>query len=614
MLPQSGLKALPIGVANFADIRDPVDNFVFADKTKLLAQLVAYPAAPYFLSRPRRFGKSLLVSTLEAILRGRRELFEARQDNATGRSIECLWIAGPESDYHFKPGPVISLSLANAATDSVEELESSLNDILEDVALMEELELTGINPQDRFAELMLRLSMKYGRQKVAVLIDEYDTPILRQITKPELAAKIFETLATFYVTLKDCEGLRGFTFMTGVTKFALASPFSGLNNLDDLTLQEDYAAICGLTEEEEFGALFGDRLPAAMERLKAEGVLSPGQTEDDLRAMIFDKYGGYSWDGRTKVLNPWAVLNFFKELSFEDYWSISGSPELLVNLITKNNASLDCFKANNKLRYEYNSVDINYFNPPTGTIGRKPTILMFQTGYLTVRNVIDTIHGTYFILKIPNTEVKNSVIQFLFPFIPREEVQNVNASCLERAKTLVDSLSKRDPKGFEDAFGSLLSGIPCPVNMPYESYCRAALIFALILADQPYYAAPYYADPYYDETSIGEGQAAISLRTAAGSVHVVEIKHLIEAKAKIGDKPPAAETIDQALQATLGEAMAQFDGRRYVLPDQGEGCPVYKTALAVYGRARVRAEFRQADNWTLKETIYGQCVVMPAGD
>ena len=598
------LKRLPDGVADFTAIRNPVRNYLYADKTKLLHGLLENPDKPYFLSRPRRFGKSLLVSTLGAILRGRRELFEARQDNATGRSIECLWIAGPESDYHFKPGPVINLSLASAVSASVEELKSSLRAKLNSVARDENLELKEAEPPDRFAELIQKLSIKHDRQKVAVLIDEYDAPILSEITNPELAKGIRKTLATFYATLKDCEELRGFTFITGVTKFAQASLFSDLNNLDDLTLQEGYAAICGLTVEEEFGALFGDRLRLAVDLLKAKGVLSPSQTKDDLRDLILTKYDGYSWDGRTKVLNPWSILNFFKELKFRDYWATSGSPTFLIDLITKNYVSLDCFKANNDLSYEINSVDINYFNPQIGNEKWDPTVLMFQTGYLTIKNSIDTTQESTFSLKIPNTEVKNSIIRFLIPSIGTAAAKRINTLCLIQAKTLVDSLSKLDPKGFEKAFGSLLASIPYQIHLPYEAYYHTALIFALILADQPYYAEP----------STGDGRVDISLRTAAGNVHVIEIKHQKETKTKKGDKPPTAEMIDQALRAMLDEAMAQIDDRRYVLPHQGGGYPVYKTALAVYGRTRVKVEFREADNLALETMDHGQFVVMRTGD
>ena len=598
------LRRLPDGVADFAVIRDPAYNFLYADKTRLLARLLANPLSPYFLSRPRRFGKSLLVSTLKAILRGRRDLFEARQDESTGRSIEGLWIAGPESDYHFRPGPVISLSLASVASGSVGELKSSLRANLNLVALDEDLELKETGPADRFAELMLKLSIKHGNQKVAVLIDEYDAPILSEITKPELAVQIRKTLATFYATLKTSENLRGFTFITGVTKFTQASLFSSLNNLDDLTLNKEYATICGLTVEKEFEALFGDRLGPAVERLKAKGVLSPGQTEDDLRAIILDKYDGYSWDGKTKVLNPWSILKFFQDLDFEDYWATSGSPSFLIELIRKHHVSLDCFKANNIFNSNINSVDIDYFNPPSATKRWNPIVLMFQTGYLTVVDRIKTVKGKYFSLKIPNTEVKNSIIHFLMPFVEIDIAEEINTRCLNQAKTLVASLSNLDPRGFEAAFGSLLANIPYQIHLPYEAYYHTALVFAFILADQPYFA----------ETSTGDGRADLSLRTAAGNVHVVEIKYQEAPKTLKGEKPPTADMIDKALKAMLDEAMAQIDDKRYVWPHQGGGDAIYKTALAVYGRTGVKVEFREADNWTLEETVYGPRVVSRVGD
>ena len=580
------LRGLPVGVADFATIRDPAYNYVYADKTKLLHGLLKQPGKPYFLSRPRRFGKSLLVSTLEAIIQGRRDLFEERKDGSSGRSIEGLWLAGPESDYHWRPGPVISLSLASVASDSVEALKSALNGMLNSVARGEGLTLNEAEPATRFAELIQKLSIKSDGQKVAVLIDEYDAPILSEITNPELAFEIRKTLAKFYVTLKDCEKLRGFTFITGVTKFAQASLFSTLNNISDLTLQEDCASICGFTVEEEFDALFSDRLDAAADRLKAEGALAPGQTKDDLRALILDKYDGYSWDGRTRVLNPWSLLNFFKDLKFIDYWAISGSPSFLIELIKKHHASLDCFKANNSFKFEMNAVDIEHFNPPIGTKKLNSTILMFQTGYLTISNSTNTIYGQFYDLKIPNAEVKNSIIQFLIPFDEIENAKAVNRLCLQQAKALVDSLSNLDPRGFEAAFGSFLAQIPYQIHLPYEAFYHMALIYAFILANQPYYAEP----------STGDGRADVSLRTAAGRVHVVEIKHCEAPKTSKEEKPTTAKMIDEALQAMCDEAMAQIDGRRYVLPHQGGGAPVYKTALAVYGRTAVKIEFREAEN------------------
>jgi hypothetical protein len=174
-------------------------------------------------------------------------------------------------------------------------------------------------------------------------------------------------------------------------------------------------------------------------------------------------------------------------------------------------------------------------------------------------------------------------------------------------QALVASLSNLDPRGFEAAFASLLAIIPYQIHLPHEAYYHTALLFALLLADQLYFSEP----------KAGEGRADVSLRTAAGNVHVIEIKHRQEhrqePKTKKGVKPPTADVIDQALRAMLDEAMAQIDGKRYVWPHLGGGDPVYKTALAVYGRTGVKVEFRKADDWALEETPQGPRVVTRAG-
>jgi hypothetical protein len=228
---------------------------------------------------------------------------------------------------------------------------------------------------------------------------------------------------------------------------------------------------------------------------------------------------------------------------------------------------------------------------------------MFQTGYLTINNSYETVDGKFFSLKLPNTEVKNSTIRFLMPFAKIKTPKRVNLFCREQAKALVASLSNLDPRVFEAAFGSFLACLPYQIHVAHEAYYHTVLVLALVLADQPYYAEP----------STGDGRADLSLRTAAGNVHVVEIKHREAPKTPKGEKPPTAEMIDEALQTMCNEAMTQIDGKRYVWPHLGGGDSVYKTALAVYGRTWVKIELRQADNWTLEETPQGRLVVMRPG-
>jgi hypothetical protein len=220
---------IPLGIADFETIRQ--NGYFYADKTKFFYQLLTINY-PFFLSRPRRFGKSLMVSALEYILKGQRDLFKG------------LWI--DQSDYDWTPQPVIHLSFDNVSVDSVARLWRVLYDKLKLIADEQDLIFETKDPAIYFELLIEALYSKYGH-KPAVLIDEYDAPILSQIGNTELTKDIQNTMGTFYGTIKATEKYRGFTFITGITKFAPTSVFSRFNILDDLTFDEDFAEICGFT-------------------------------------------------------------------------------------------------------------------------------------------------------------------------------------------------------------------------------------------------------------------------------------------------------------------------------------------------------------------------------
>ncbi|MDR2141316.1 MAG: AAA family ATPase, partial [Deltaproteobacteria bacterium] len=262
------MNLLPVGVADFQEIRE--SGYIYADKTEFLYNLLKY-RRPFFLSRPRRFGKSLLVSTIKAILRGQRELFKG------------LWI--DQSDYDWQPYPVLHLSLSAVRTDSVATVNNTLLSKVKNIADAEGLlSIQESTPESFFEALIKGLHTKYG-QKPAILIDEHDAPILSKITEPSLAAGIRDTLKLFYSVMKDMEEFRGFTFITGVTKFAQTPIFSGRNNLADLTLNRRYANICGFTID-EFDTLFQDRLEESLEELKEFGEIDQTDTAVDLRRKI----------------------------------------------------------------------------------------------------------------------------------------------------------------------------------------------------------------------------------------------------------------------------------------------------------------------------------------
>jgi hypothetical protein len=288
------MQTLSLGIASFPAIIK--QNCIYVDKTMLLFELLK-TRRPFFLSRPRRFGKTLLVDTLENILRGNRELFKG------------FWIYN--SDYDWVPKPVIHLSLDATPTDSIKQFESDIITDIFDIAKSENIILSGTSLPRIFKSLIDMLYEKYALP-VSILIDEYDAPILSQLDNPAQAEKIRKRLQLFYGVLKQKEKIRGFSFVTGVTRFVKTSIFSGLNNLIDLTLNKKYATICGFTLE-ELDSFFAEHLEAMLANFKARGVLpqvlTPEATAVDLRRLILEWYDGYSWDGETRVLNPWAILN-----------------------------------------------------------------------------------------------------------------------------------------------------------------------------------------------------------------------------------------------------------------------------------------------------------------
>jgi hypothetical protein len=280
------MKKLPSSGQTFSIIIQ--EKLLYVDKTEYIHRLIENGVC-YFLSRPRRFGKSLLLGTMKELFLGNRELF-------TG-----LWI--DSSDYDFKKYPVIHLSMTGSC-NSIEELRGLIVEELKGAAGKNGLAIEGDIPSNILKSLVRSLKLKTGN-KVVVLIDEYDKPILDKINNVPQAVNNREELKDFYSSLKalcDSDDIH-FIFITGVTKFAKASVFSGLNNLKDLTLNPEYAGICGFSLF-EFEKYFSDYLPGILEYNIYEKVLKPKSTISDLKEKILNYYDGYSWDGKNKVLNP----------------------------------------------------------------------------------------------------------------------------------------------------------------------------------------------------------------------------------------------------------------------------------------------------------------------
>ena len=361
-------KKLPIGISTLSDILD--GGFAYVDKTEHVLKLLS-GSKYYFLSRPRRFGKSLLVNTLAEVFSGNEALFR-------GLHIHPHW------DWSVKY-PVIQLSFGAGMLRNREELDRHIQRILKDNE-----EHLGLHCEDHndtsgcFAELIKKAKKKYGVGAV-ILIDEYDKPILDNITDPDIAAEMRNGLRNFYSVIKDSDAHVRFAFLTGVSKFSKVSVFSGLNNLEDITLDANYSTICGYTQTE------------------LEHVFADYLVDVDLAEMK-SWYNGYRWLGEG-VYNPFDVLLFFsKNNVFRPYWFETGTPSFLISLLKSGRYHVPDFENMEVSSTQLSDFDVDHIRLET---------LLFQTGYLTIDAEETLFEETIFLLNYPNREVRSTFNQVI---------------------------------------------------------------------------------------------------------------------------------------------------------------------------------------------------------
>jgi hypothetical protein len=372
-------KLYPIGIQNFESLRR--DGYFYVDKTALVYSLVK-TGRYYFLSRPRRFGKSLLISTLEAYFEGKKELFE-------GLAIEKL-----EKDWISYP--VIHLDLNAKKFDS----EADLIRLVDRQLLVYESLYGSCSSDetidDRFVTLIRLAKEKTGRP-VVILVDEYDKPLLQAIGNEILQTEYRNTLKAFYGVLKSMDGFIKFALLTGVTKFGKVSVFSDLNNLEDISMRRNFIEICGITEKE----IHDNLEPELHDLADAQGI-----TYEEVCRELKERYDGYHFNYNTVGLyNPFSLLNTFKALEFGDYWFETGTPSYLVELLKRDHYDLY------RMAHEKTNADV--LNSIDST-SNNPIPVIYQSGYLTIKDY-DARFGIY-TLGFPNKEVEEGFIKYLLPF------------------------------------------------------------------------------------------------------------------------------------------------------------------------------------------------------
>lgn len=407
----------PIGIQTFSQLRE--DGYVYVDKTALVYQL-ATSGKIYFLSRPRRFGKSLLVSTLEAYYRGQKELFEG----LVIAGLEQDWLEYPIFRVDFNGGPYTQPGVLEAT------IEGYLGNWEDTYGKNVHYTTTG----DRFRELLRRASEQAGRRAV-VLIDEYDKPILDALDTPQEVANR-ELLKTFYSTFKSADASLQFVLLTGVTKFSQVSVFSGFNQPKDISMDRRFETLCGITQQ-EMEDYFAEPIAALAERYEC----SVEEMKDKLR----NQYDGYHFsDKLTGIYNPFSLLNAFDQTRISDYWYATGTPTYLEKLLKHN-------------KEQINELTGKYYAPAMFVDYKadveKPLPMIYQSGYLTVKDY-DLRRDSY-LLDFPNDEVRRGFLTMMANDYLKPKDGNISS-------WIVDSLillEEGETTEFRDSLTAFLSSI-----------------------------------------------------------------------------------------------------------------------------------------------------------
>ncbi len=433
-----GKYKLPVSVSSFPIMTE--ENDIYVDKTEFVYNLID-AGRIYFLSRPRRFGKTLLVSILEEIFKGNKRPFKG------------YWIY---ERIQWKKYPIIHLDFLGIDYENLG-IERALIARLDEIAAQYHIALSGESCKSRFSNLIKKLSEK-EKERVVILIDEYDKPIIDYVENENTntADENRKKLKTFYSVLKHQDRNIKFLFITGVSRFTKVSIFSDVNNLDDITFHRDYAGMLGYTYEE-----LEDNFSFYIDKwARQEGI-----TRKKLMERLKGEYNGYSWDGKNFVYNPDSIHKSLNESSFGSYWFATGTPTFLVKKLAEQGIDISQFENLRVKKEFFNEYDIADIN-----------LLLFQTGYLTVKESDETGYRLYY----PNKEVQSSFLYLLL----KQYSRNSQLRLEEITPKINAALSGGDIDSFVDITRSLLADIPYDISLStYEAFYHSIIFIAVKLSN-----------------------------------------------------------------------------------------------------------------------------------
>ena len=462
----------PIGIQSFEDIRR--GGYVYVDKTALIYKLAA-TGKYYFLSRPRRFGKSLLVSTMEAYFKGKKELF----DGLAVASLEKDW-----TEY-----PVLHFDLGGASYTDMDSLNDKLgrqlNDLESEYGVVRKYKTLPV----RFETIIEAAYRKTGRQ-VVILVDEYDKPVIDNLDRPELQDKMRETLRGFYGVMKSKDAFIRFGFLTGVTKIGKMSVFSDLNNPKDISMDARYTDICGVSET-DLTDCFAE---SVRELAEANGL-----SEEECRQKLALMYDGYHFcEDSAGIYNPFSLLNTFDSLKFKEYWFETGTPSFLVKVMRR--TSYDVTRLSSDLVGSSLLRDVN-------TAFLNPVPLLYQSGYLTIKG-FDPRFNLY-TLGFPNMEVKDGFLNFLLGYYAPIQSDSTN--------TLISLMSMDVESGNPEGFMTRLDALFARTNYQIQGDCEKDFQYAM------YIIIELMGEYVETERTTSNGRIDILIKTK-DYVYIIEIK------------------------------------------------------------------------------------------
>ena len=513
----------PIGIQTFDKIRQ--GGYLYIDKTKYIYE-ITHPGQYVFLSRPRRFGKSLLMSTFDSYFRGRKDLFK-------GLAIEKL-----EKDW--TEYPVLHFDLSDIKKGTIEDFGENVNSSLASMEGEFGIAKTSDNPGTRLKDLVERIYNKTGKQ-VVLLFDEYDAPLLTVLHDPERLETMRTELQSFYSPIKKLDPYLRFVFITGITKFSQLSIFSQLNNLNNISMLPQYAAMCGITIKE-------------LEDNFQEGIAVLAEKYHYSHKQVIDKllyhYDGYHFaEDSEGVLNPFSLLSAMNNRKFNNYWFSTGTPTFLVNMMRKFHTDLTEIDGSKAMQEDFDAPTENMHNVLP---------LFYQSGYLTIKDY-NPRSGMY-TLGYPNEEVKVGLMRILIPFYVQSDPVPASNACWDISEALMDG----DIDKALAAARSYFASIPYQENTLKDAPTTEGHFTAML------YVMFSFLNRYvYSQVRNAKGRLDILIKTDT-TIYVMELK----------------------LDGDLNKALKQINEKDYTIPYQTDGRKVVKVAINFSTEERTIKEWK----------------------